>query len=402
MEHAPHVIPSLATIARSTDTVSSATTVKEVIAIFQDDSTLLALPVTEDGMFAGVVNRKTLFFKHLGRPFAMDLYAKKPIQVLLEEPSFSMEPQLDINSALARLLAADPALAMDSFPVVSEGRCLGMVSVSDLMMTISQNQSLLLETLNEMGARLRDEVAKASIIQRALLPAPEFNFSGMSLSADVITSSEIGGDLYDYFCTEDGRLGLVIADVSGHGVQSGMVTTAAKASLHTLISQGTVTPARLLQGMNHAILATARQSLLMTCLIVVIDPTRGCCTLANAGHNYPYLCRAGEIEPAMLSEVAGFPLGFEPDSTYPELSIPLAAGDTLLLYTDGIVECTNREDEEFGYARLESFLRTQMRSRPKDLKQLLLEEVQRFTGTTAFADDVTLLVARVDAIDRKN
>src|SRR6266545_6646666 len=209
-----------------------------------------------------------------------------------------MEPEMDINSALSRLLIIDPDLDIDCFPVVKDDRFVGTVSVSDLMMEISKTQSFLLDKLTGLSARIRDEVAKASKIQQDLLPVSSFEFQGISIDAGITTCSEIGGDFYDYFTIGVDKVGLIIADVSGHGVQAGMVTTAAKASLHTLISMDIFTPSELLNGMNKAIIATACRSLLMTCLVALIDLKQNRLFYANAGHNFPYLyhSRSKELE----------------------------------------------------------------------------------------------------------
>ena len=393
MEIAKHFVPGLADITRQALAVESDAKVKDVVDIFQRDSSLLALPVVRDGLFIGAVNRKELFSEHLGRPFAMDLFGKKPIDVLLDGRESSVAADLDINAALERLLVIDPKLEIDAVPVVRDEQCVGILPVADLMMKISSNQAMLLETLNRLSERIREEVATASRIQHDLLPAPEFSFKGVTLSAGVTTSTEIGGDFYDYFVLGEHRLGLVIADVSGHGVQSGMVTTAAKASLHTLISQGAETPAELLFGMNNAILATARQTLLMTCLVMVLDLEGGTLTMANAGHNFPYLCRQGIPEISMLDACSGYPLGFESDGRYHEFTTAFGRGDTLLLYTDGLVECVDAEDEEFGYERLETLLAENARHAPSSLRGTLLANARQFTGDDPFTDDVTILVA---------
>jgi len=393
MNHLQHVIPTLRDIMRSTAEIDSATMVKDVMELFQKEQSLLALPVSEEGSFIGVINRRILFVEHLGRPFAVDLYGRKAIRVLLAESQFALDPEFDINTALMRLLEVDPGLTMDSFPVVAGSECQGIVAVADLMMKISENQAMLLDTLQLLSARITEEVDKASKIQRDLLPSPEFSAAGISISAEVITSSEIGGDFFDYIPLGEGRLGLVVADVSGHGVQAGMVTTAAKASLHSLVGKGVTTPAELLYGMNNAILATARQSLLMTCLIVVIDPARDRIVLANAGHNYPYIIRRQDSAPEMIQDVAGYPLGFEEDCIYQEMSCAFQPGDTLFLYSDGIVECADRHGEEFGYERLEKILAKAGDYSPLALRNLLRRSAELFTGESAFADDVTLLIA---------
>jgi phosphoserine phosphatase RsbU/P len=392
------LVPRLGEIAVATGDIGAETTVNEVIAIFRHDPSLLALPVVEDGRLLGVMSRKALFARHLGRPFAMDLFGKRPIRELLEERLPAMEADWDITTALARLLEADPHLETDSFAVAADGAGHGIVSVADLMMKHAESQTHLLDTLRNLSARIREEVEKASQIQQALLPPQESRFDAITVHACLVTSSEIGGDFYDYFPLEGGRLGLVIGDVSGHGVQSGMVTTAAKASLHTLINRGVTTPAELLHGMNNAILATVRQTLLMTCLVAVIDPHRGELTLANAGHNFPYLCRRGAGRVEMLNEAAGFPLGFEQNNIYPEAATPFAAGDLLFLYSDGIPECANPDGEEFGYERLEAFLADRCAAPPGAIKERLLETTSRFTGSPVFDDDITILIAASDRV----
>ncbi len=396
MNHLLQVVPTLFDIMRTAPEIVATTQVKDVMELFQRDQSLLALPVSAEGKFIGVINRKVLFFEQLGRPFAVDLYGKKAIRVLLAESQLALAAELDINAALVRLLEVDPGLTIDSFPVVGADACLGIVAVSDLMMKISETQVKLFNTLQLLSARISAEVDKASKIQRDLLPPAECRHGDISISAGVVTSSEIGGDFYDYFPLGEDLLGLVVADVSGHGVQAGMVTTAAKASLHSLIGLGVKTPAELLYGMNNAILATARQSLLMTCLIIVIDRTANKIILANAGHNFPYIIRRRDFAPEMIQEVAGFPLGFEENCSYQELTCDFHPGDTLFLYSDGIVECTNPQGEEFGYERLERILAKAGDYSPLELRNLLRRSAELFTETTAFEDDVTLLIAATE------
>jgi serine phosphatase RsbU (regulator of sigma subunit) len=302
-----------------------------------------------------------------------------------------MASNTDINAALTRLLENDPSLETDAFPLVDDEQYHGIVSVSDLMMRISAIQENLLAELNRLSARIREEVCCASMIQQDLLPAQDCRINNQTIAARLITSTEIGGDFYDYFPIVAGRTALVIGDVSGHGVQAGMVTTAAKASLHTLAGIGLVTPTALLGGMNRAILATAHQKLLMTCIIAVTDDETRTLILGNAGHNFPYLWKrtSGTLE---MLEKAGYPLGFDNDAVYTEITSRFEPGDLLILYTDGIVECTNPDGEEFGYSRLEEIIRREGHRSPSELRDMVIDAVQAFNGNAAFADDVTLLI----------
>lgn len=387
------LIPLVGDLMAETREIPPDLKVKEVVEIFRGDHRLLILPIVSSGVYVGSVSRKSLFFHHLSHKYALDLYGNKPIRVLKDENPVVMEPYVDITAALELLLDADPSLETDSFVIVGKGLCLGIVSVSDLMMKISESQKLLLDALNNLSARIREEVALAGRIQQDLLPEPEFRFKGITVGAGITTSTEIGGDFYDYFVCGEGQIGLIIADVSGHGVQSGMVTTAAKASLHTLISLGVTTPGELLAGMNRAIIATARRTLLMSCLIAVIDTESGRLRYANAGHNFPYLYCGGLNRMNQLQDTSGFPLGLEEDSTFREYSIDFNEGDVLVLYTDGIVECTDENDADFGYERLEGVILDEVCNPPAVLINAVFDKARNFAGSDRFQDDATLLVA---------
>lgn len=393
MESSLPIVPTLRDIMSPPRGIPEEIRVREVVEIFRDDPSLLVLHLLSGDRHAGSVSRRSLFFRHLSRKYALDLYGNKPIALLKDEEPLEMQPGMDITGALAALLAVDPALETDAFLIVDNGCCLGVVSVADLMMKISASQNSLLDTLRSLSARIREEVAQASRIQQDLLPEPEFAFSGISVGAGITTSTEIGGDFYDYFTLGKAQIGLIIADVSGHGVQSGMVTTAAKASLHTLLSFGITSPAELLSGMNRAIIATARRTLLMTCLIAVIDTESKRLTYANAGHNFPYRYgrATGTLEP--LEQLSGFPLGFEEDTVFREFTCPFQEGDTLFLYTDGIVECRDENGEEFGYERLEKTLLDHIAIRPPALIRAVLERARNFAGSSTLEDDATAVIA---------
>lgn len=386
-------VPRLRDIMQEAQDIHPDRKVRDVVDAFQADTALLLLPLVAEGILAGAVSRKKLFFTHLSRKFALDLYSNKPIAELKDENPVMMDPDLDIAAALACLIERDPNLETDCLLIAEGERCVGVVPVSDLMMRISEFQQSLLATLRRMSERIRDEVAHASLIQQDLLPEPKFGFRGIRIGAGIATSTEIGGDFYDYFICGENRLGLIIADVSGHGVQSGMVTTAAKASLHTLLSLGVATPTELLAGMNRAITATARRRLLMTCIIAVIDTENQRLSYANAGHNFPYLVRGRSGEPEMLAEASGFPLGFEDDTCYREFSLEFTEGDSIVLYTDGIVECRGADDEEFGYERLENLLRENVGKGPYEAALAMLERTQDFSGSPSLEDDATVLIA---------
>jgi serine phosphatase RsbU (regulator of sigma subunit) len=387
-----HSTARLKDVMRPAASLPSSTTVLEVSALFMSNSTLLMIPVCGDAGFEGVISRRDLFSRHLARKFAVELFGNKPIHLLINSQPITMAPDMDINSALALLLELDPELDLDSFPVLDQGDCVGIVHVAELIMIISRGQAFLLSKLEELSARIREEVDKARQIQQDLLPPSSFNFAGTILDAVLINSSEISGDVYDYFEIDDKRLGVMVGDVSGHGVQSGMVATAAKAGLHLLLARGVRTPSELLSGMNTSVLVTASSSLMMTAVVAVVDLEDRKIFYANAGHNYPYIYRASTDTIIKLDDTGGFPLGFDSGSIYDEVVVDFYRNDRLLLYTDGIVEARNAAEDEFGYDRLEAYLQSELSGHPARVRRGLVETVRGFTGVDGFEDDVTILI----------
>ncbi len=390
--HGQYSAALLKDVMRPVTSQHSSTTVAEIASIFTDNAAMLMIPLYGNDGFEGTVSRRDLFSHHLARKFAVELYGNKPIRLLINTQPITMLPDLDINSALSLLLEHDPELECDSFPVLDQGDCVGIVHVAELIMVISKGQASLLKKLEDLSARIREEVDKARQIQQNLLPPSSCNFAGTVLDAVLINSSEISGDVYDYFKIDDHRLGVMVGDVSGHGVQSGMVATAAKAGLHLLLERGCTTPAELLSGMNQAVLVTASNSLMMTAVVAVIDLAERKIVYANAGHNYPYIYRAVTKTIITLDNTSGFPLGFERESVYAEAEVPFNYNDRLFLYTDGIIEALNTNEEEFGYDRLEAYLLEELGGCPEHARCGLVEAVRAFTGVENFDDDVTLLI----------
>jgi serine phosphatase RsbU (regulator of sigma subunit)/CBS domain-containing protein len=388
-----HEIPLLCHIAQTTRAISGSMTVHEVIECFQLNATLLALPVENDGRLEGLTSRRDLFLQHLAKPFARDLYYRKPIRMLLDPDPLVMPAHLNVNQGLEELLRRDPRLESDCFGIMEDGRCSGIVSVADLMMTISGLQARLLETLEQLSKRIRSEIEMAQRIQTGLLPVTPARYGQINVAAGLVNSTEISGDFYDLFLPDGSRLGLMVADVTGHGVQAGLVTTAAKAGLQILLDNGITRPGELLRGMNRAIAATGGQQLMMTALIALLDPEKQQLILASAGHPYPWRYAAADGSWNELPLDPGFPLGFDDTASYPEAESLFCPGDKLLMFSDGIIEAENRMSEAFGTVRFRQVLQEGRLLGSEQLKNLLLDEARRFTGNREFEDDVTLLIA---------
>lgn len=247
---------------------------------------------------------------------------------------------------------------------------------------------LALDEQERAGARLRKEISLAAQLQRILLPASNFSLPGLVGQAELITSSEVGGDYYDYYEVGGHHTVLLVGDVSGHGVASGTMVSAAKAGVNLLASEGVLDPAEILRRLNETILATARQSMLMTMACVSMDTRTGELHFANAGHQFPYLRMDGKW---MHLEAGGLPLGKQAKLTCPVEVFNWKVGDRLFLFTDGVVEAESPEGEAFGYDRLEHLLKTYGNNPPEILRAHILDALRGHCRQEGFADDVTLL-----------
>jgi len=248
--------------------------------------------------------------------------------------------------------------------------------------------------LAKLTTRLQGEVNLAATLQRSILPQPKIDLPGIQGLANLLTSSEVGGDYYDYYKVGGHHSILLIGDVSGHGVAAGTMVGAAKAGVYPLIHEGITSSSEILNLLNKTMRATAQQSLLMTMACVSLDARSGKMTFANAGHVLPYLLRNNAQRWEML-EASGLPLGKSADSDYQETAIELTleVGDKLFLYTDGLVEEESPSGEAFGYDRLEAILNANIGTEhPETLRNILMDALRVHCRGTAYTDDVTIVI----------
>ena len=250
-------------------------------------------------------------------------------------------------------------------------------------------ERLMVETAKK--ERLEGEIAVARTIQQKLLPDPEVSFPGLSIAALFEPLAEIGGDYYDYFPMPDGRTAVVVGDVSGHGLPTGLLVAMAKAGLSTLIDSG-LTGSALFARLNELIHRSTDARNYMTLSLLAFDPRTRRAELTNAGQLAPYRLSAGGLESLSLPS---FPLGATPRADFPTMSYELAAGDRLVFATDGFVEAMSASGEPFGFERLEALLSREAASDAGRLKEAILEAVGKHTKGAAPEDDRTLVVLTV-------
>lgn len=235
--------------------------------------------------------------------------------------------------------------------------------------------------------RIEQELRTARVIQRTFLPGTVPAFPGWQLAPYYQPAREVGGDFYDFLLFEDGRLGLVIGDVTGKGVPAALVM----ATVHTMLrstARQTTSPSEVLAKVNTLLVAEIPAGMFVTCFYALLDPCSGRICYANAGHEAPYRCLNGSASELFAS---GMPLGMLPDTDYEEQEATLNSGESLLFYSDGLVEAHNSVNEMFGFPRLQTMLAAH--DHETSLIDFVLNELQTFTGKEwEQEDDVTLLL----------
>jgi len=238
----------------------------------------------------------------------------------------------------------------------------------------------------EERARIEQELRTAQYIQLSLLPKGVPELPGWQLVPFYRPAREVGGDFYDFHPLADGRLGIVIGDATDKGVSAALLMATTCTMLRTATQQ-TVSPAGVLARVNDLLAATIPEGMFVTCFYAMLDPESGRLQYANAGHDLPYLRHKGEV--CELYAI-GMPLGLMPGASYEENEAVLAHGDSLLLYSDGLVEAHNAQREMFSFPYLVSLLKEDVAG--KELIDFLLNKMTSFTGPQwEQEDDVTLV-----------
>jgi serine phosphatase RsbU (regulator of sigma subunit)/predicted ester cyclase len=261
--------------------------------------------------------------------------------------------------------------------------------------SISELMGQRLEQEERERERIDQELQVARRIQHASLPKEVPTLEGWQISPYYQPAREVGGDFYDFFELEDGRLGVVEGDATGKGMPAALVASATSSMLRAVAQAlGFSSPGEVLGRVNETLLARIPPNMFVTCFYAILDPKSASLSYANAGHDLPYLWRSGHAEEL---RARGMPLGLMPGMEYEEKQIELDAGEGVLFYTDGLVEAHNLQREMFGIPRLQALV-SEHAEEERSLEETLLEELYSFVGEGwEQEDDITLLTLRRSA-----
>ena len=267
-------------------------------------------------------------------------------------------------------------------------------SVDSELLQMDYTASVCLGHFTEQELRsLESELELSQVVQRALLPQRVPNIRGVELAAFSRPSEIIGGDYFDFFQFRDGTHGLVIADVSGHGVSAGMLMSSLQTAIRTM-APDTDSPAEILERINRFYIHNINFTTFVTVFLARFDPTTLTLTYANAGHNPPAVRRKKDSTITWLKPTAPA-IGLAEDFHANMEAISFSEGDSLLLYTDGVTEVLNISNEMFGQERLAELVQQNADRPAPDLLQAVRQAVSAFGGNKPLMDDVTMVALRV-------
>jgi serine phosphatase RsbU (regulator of sigma subunit)/anti-sigma regulatory factor (Ser/Thr protein kinase) len=337
----------------------------------------------------------------------LDIAPNDPLLPVFQEATGPVDISvLDLDSpALSQMRAAGVMLVV---PLVASGELIGLLNLGPRLSErgYSSDDRQLLGRLAGYAApamrvgqlvreqqsqartreRMDQELKVAQLIQQQFLPKAVPDLPSWHVAAFYRPARTIGGDFYDFITLPDGRVMIVVGDVTDKGVPAALVM----ASTHALLRSNAVrllAPGQLLATVNDLLCDDIPAHMFVTCLIMVLDPTTGGVVFANAGHNLPYLRTAtGVVE----LRATGMPLGLMPGMQYDENTAVLRPGECLLLHSDGLAEAHNADRQMFGFPRLADIVSHELSG--EQLIDACMAELADFTEADAEQeDDITLV-----------
>jgi NarL family two-component system response regulator LiaR len=245
--------------------------------------------------------------------------------------------------------------------------------------------------------KVGQELALAGEIQASFLPDTLPYVPGWQLTATLEPARETSGDFYDLIPLPNGRLGILVADVTDKGMGAALYMALSRTLIRTYAAEYDTKPELTLSAVNRRILIDTHTDLFVTVFYGILDPISGMLTYCNAGHNPPYLLNGPNRD--LVQELArtGIPLGIFDDMTWQQGTAQILPGDVLVLYTDGVTEAQDQKEMLFGQERLLEIAQANLERSAQDIQKSLIQGVHEFVGDVPQFDDITVMVLARDS-----
>ncbi len=265
--------------------------------------------------------------------------------------------------------------------------------LSNQMVTALITARLYVESIERL--RLQEEVSMARQIQLDLLPSSPPKFKELGIAVHSAPSRTVGGDFYDFIHLPGGRLGFVIADASGKGMPAALMIAQIQAMIRSEVNNG-IPIAHMLRNINQQLVTSTSPEKYVTLFYGELNPQNGELIYSNAGHNYPVLVRSGNrIE---LLAQGGTVIGALPMLEYSSTIIKLEPQDILFLFTDGLSEAMNHNEQEYGEERIKNKLFEHFHSDAETLVKEIVNDVRSFDPTDPPRDDTTIIAIKFNSV----
>jgi serine phosphatase RsbU (regulator of sigma subunit)/predicted hydrocarbon binding protein len=251
--------------------------------------------------------------------------------------------------------------------------------------------------LEKMNNRYKQDLEMARTVQLSLLPSKLPQVDGLEISTCYLSANEVGGDFYDVFSLSDGKIGIIIADVAGHGTASALLTASVKAIIDRLEHLYEI-PGKFLSELNQQLYSLLNKNdtvNFVTAAYCCVDVKNRQMNVANAGHPYPIIVNSrGEIG-KMENIAGGIPLGIIKNFEYSEEVFHLNKGDLVLLYTDGLVECRNENNDQLGEKKILELLKEKRDLSSEQINSFIMEELKKHLQDSTLTDDINSIIFKL-------
>ena len=314
----------------------------------------------------------------------------------------------DVRKDDRYVIGRKATLSEIAVPIIKDGIAIGALDVESDKLSFFNNHHLeILEFFADASAislekailhqkiieknKLEEQMQIAKDVQSSLLPIVPPQIEGYDIASVYLPTYDIGGDYYDYITLDNENIGIIIADVSGHGIPAALIMAAFRAML---INQLKLidNPSEVMNILNRQIPEVSRKRDFISSFYGKLNHTNHTFLYTNCGHNPPLILREnGNLESL---ERCGPALNIMHDVNYESSSVNIARGDQIILYTDGVIEIFNNMSKEFGLERLKSILSDHSKETAKNIVDHIVEETKTFAGTNFYNDDFTLIIIK--------
>ena len=351
--------------------------------------------------------RYEFLFAHNGIEALEQLATEEGIDMVLSDINM---PQMDGLTLLEQIPAVDPNLRaviisaygdMKNIRTAMNRGAFDFVTkpldFEDLQVTIERTLQHVADWREALSSRdklvaIQNELDVASKMQQSILPSHFPSGEGFQIYGSMDPARNVGGDFFDFIRLENGRIGISVADVSDKGVPAALFMMSSRTLLKGA-AIGSTGPGEVLREVNDLLNEDNESAMFVTLFYAEYNPENGEFVFANGGHNPPLLVKA-DGSSTLLPLTGGVALGLWPDLGYEQDSVTLAIGDSVVLYTDGVTEAVNEQDEQFGVERLQEVFTGSPHKDAEEAVQAVFEAMTSFAGEAPQFDDSTCLIIR--------